>query len=165
MPKKSKINVLKNMNKEELKKAISKYVGPHRTYQRLIAMQLIIDGNTHKQVAETLGVTYATINRWAKKCEKEGIEGLIPNFGGGRPSYLTDEQKEELNAFIQEQDYLDYKDLHELILRKYEVNYSMKQIGVLRKELGYNYPRRYPIFKQSPPNADEEIKKKSKNQK
>jgi hypothetical protein len=41
----------------------------------------------------------------------------------------------------------------------------MKQIGVLRKELGYNYPRRYPIFKQSPPNAEEEIKKTSKNQK
>lgn len=27
MPKKSKINVLKNMSKEELKKTISKYVG------------------------------------------------------------------------------------------------------------------------------------------
>jgi len=93
MPKKSKINVLKNMSKEELKKSISKYVGPHRTYQRLIAMQLIIDGKTHKEVAETLGVTYPTINRWAKKCEKEGINGLTPHFGGGRPSYLTDEQK------------------------------------------------------------------------
>lgn len=55
-------------------------------------------------------------------------------------------KKKELDELIHEQNYLDYKDLHELILRKFKVNYSMKQIGVLRKELSYNYPRKYSIF-------------------
>ena len=35
----------------------------------------------------------------------------------------------------------------------------MKQIGVLRKQLNYNYPRRYPIFNKSSPEAEDEIKK------
>ena len=159
MSKKSNINVLNKMTKEELKEAISEYTGTYRTYQRLMAMKLIIDGNTHKKVAETIGVTYATVNRWAKKCEKEGIDGLIPKFGGGRPSYLTDEQKEELDQLIQNQTNLTHKDLHKIIKRKYKVDYSMKQIGVLRKQLNYNYPRRYPIFNKSPPEAEDEIKK------
>ena len=57
-----------------------------------------------------MGVTYATVNRWAKKCEKRRYYGLIPKFGGGRPSYLTDEQKEELDQLIQNQTNLTHKD-------------------------------------------------------
>ena len=160
MPEKSKIDILNKMTKTELEEAISYYVGPHRMYQRLIAMKLILEGLNHKKVAEIMGVTYQTINRWAKSCEKYGIEGLEPHFGGGRPSYLTDQQKQELDEIISDKDNLDYKDLHEIILRKYGVNYSMKQIGVLRKQMDYNYSRRYPIFRQHDPNADEEFKKK-----
>lgn len=160
MPKKSKIDIEKNMNKTELEEAISYYVGPHRMYQRLIAMKLILEGIDHKKVAEILGVTYPTINRWAKLCEEYGIDGLEPNFGGGRPSYLTDEQKRELDEYIADKDNLTYKDLHQIILRKYGVNYSMKQIGVLRKRMNYNYSRKYPIFRQCDSNADEEFKKK-----
>lgn len=157
MVKKSKIDILNKMTKTQLKQAISEYTGPHRMYQRLIAMELILEGHTHEKVAELVGVKYNTIYRWAKLCEKYGIEGLKPNFGGGRPSYLTDEQKKDLDEYLSDKENLNYKDMHQIILSKYHVDYSMKQIGVLRKQLGYNYARRYPIFRQHSPEADEEF--------
>ena len=94
---KTKINVLNVTTKTELNEAISEYVTPHRYYQRLIAMRIIAEGNTIQSAANIIGFKYQTVHGWAKKCEKEGIEGLIPNFGGGRPSKLSQYQLKELD--------------------------------------------------------------------
>jgi len=32
---------------------------------------------------------------WLEKWNKQGMEGLKPNYGGGRPSELSEEQKAE----------------------------------------------------------------------
>lgn len=94
---KSKINVLNVTTKTELNEAISEYVTPHRFYQRLIAMRIIAEGNTIQSAANIIGVKYQTVHGWAKKCEKEWINGLFPNFGGGRPSKLSQDQLKELD--------------------------------------------------------------------
>lgn len=39
---------------------------------------------------------------WAKTCATEGLEGLKPPFGGGRPSKLTYDQLIELNKIMEE---------------------------------------------------------------
>lgn len=159
MPKKSKINIFKNMSKDELNTELSKYVTPFRIYQRLIAMKLISEGFTLKHTAETINVTYQTVNRWAKTCESEGIKGLIPHFGGGKPSYLSDEEKVKLDKLIQKTPNMTLKDVHALILKEFNVNYSMKQIGVIVKKLNYNYSKAYPKFSKSPENSEEILKK------
>lgn len=156
---KTKINIFKNMSKDELNEQISKYTTPYRIYQRLIAMRLISEGHTLKDTAEILQVTYQTVNRWANKCESEGINGLIPNFGGGKPSYLTNEEKVILDNLIQKTPNMTMKDVHELILKNFNVDYSMKQVGIIVKNLGYNYSKAYPKFSKTPDNAEKILKK------
>ena len=86
---KSKINIFNKMSEEELDKAIKEYKGNYRVYQRLIAMKLDSIGFSFSKVGRVLLVSYLSVHRWAKSCEKSGLTGLIPDFCGGRPPKLT----------------------------------------------------------------------------
>ena len=156
---KSKINIFNKMNKQELIDEMSNYVGYYRYYQRLIAINMIVQGFTITNAANLIGVSYQTVHRWAKSCEMKGLEGLKPSFGGGRPSKLTYEQLVELDKTIEETPNMSMKDVYLEIKNKYGVDYSMKQIGVITKKLGYNYSKAYPLFTKSPKDAKEQLKK------
>ena len=51
------------------------------------------------------------------------------------------------------------KDVQHIVKEKFNVNYSLKQIGVITKKLGYNYSKAYPIFTKTPKNAEKVLKK------
>ena len=156
---KSKINVFNKMTKTALDEEISNYVAYHRYYQRLIAVKIVSEGNTITDAANILGKSYQTVHRWIKTCESEGLEGLKPSFGGGRPSKLTYEQLVELDKTIEKTPNMSMKDVYFEIKNKYGIDYSMKQIGVIVKKLGYNYSKAYPLFTKSPKDAKEQLKK------
>ena len=159
MVRKSKINVGKNTNLTEIRTELSKYKHIIRYYERLIAMEYILEGNNIAQAAKFINVDYQTVHRWAKICEEKGIEGLKPNFGGGRPSKLNFEQLVQLDQYIQENKGMTQTDVLHYIEEQFNVKYSLKQIGVLIKGLGYNYNKAYPRFSKTPSDAEEQLKK------
>ena len=53
-----------------------------------------------------------------------GYEGLIPEFGGGRPSKLTEEQKEKLKEMLKKKNSWTTKEVQELIEEEFGVSYS-----------------------------------------
>ena len=156
---KSTIKVLKKVNKTTLDEEIAKYVAYHRYYQRLIAIRIISEGHSIAEAARIIGKSYQTVHRWAKTCESEGLEGLKPSFGGGRPSKLTYDQLIELDKIIEETPNMSMKDVHLIVNKKFDVDYSLKQIGKIVKKLGYNYSKAYPKFSKSPEDAEEQLKK------
>jgi len=156
---KSKIDIFNKMTKTDLEKEMSKYVSYYRYYQRLIAMNIIAEGHSIKDAATLLNISYPTVHRWAKSCESEGLNGLKPSFGGGRPGKLTYEELLELDKIIQETPNMSMKDVYLLVKDKFGVEYSLKQIGVITKKLGYNYSKAYPIFTKSPKDAEKQLKK------
>lgn len=156
---KSKINVFNKMTKTALDEEISTYVAYHRYYQRLIAVKIVSEGNTIADAANILGKSYQTVHRWIKTCESKGLEGLKPSFGGGRPSKLTYDQLIELDKIIEKTPNMSMKDVHLLVNEKFNVDYSLKQIGKIVRKLGYNYSKAYPKFSKSPEDAEEQLKK------
>ena len=156
---KSNINVLEKVKKTRLDEEIANYVSYYRYYQRLIAIRIISEGHTIAETARIMGKSYQTVHRWAKTCESEGLEGLKPSFGGGRPSKLTYDQLVELDKIIEETPNMSMKDVHRLVNKKFNVDYSLKQIGKIVKKLGYNYSKAYPKFSKSPEDAEEQLKK------
>lgn len=156
---KSKINIYNKMTREDLDKEISENTKCYRYYQRLIAVKIVDEGNTIADAARILGKEYATVHRWMKTCESEGLEGLKPNFGGGRPSKLTNDQMKELDEIIAQTPNMAMKDVKLLVYEKFDVDYSLKQIGVITKKLGYNYAKAYPKFSKTPEDAEEQLKK------
>ena len=160
---KSTIDVLNKVKKTALDEEIAKYVAFHRYYQRLIAIRIISEGRSIAEAARIMGKSYQTVHRWAKTCETEGLEGLKPSFGGGRPSKLTYDQFIELDKIIEETPNMSMKDVHLLVNDKFNVEYSLKQIGKIVKKLGYTYTKAYPKFSKTPEDAEEQLKKTYKN--
>ena len=136
---KTKINIFRNMSKSELKEAMHEYVIAHRIYERLYAMNLLSEGYSYDMVAHKMNKSYQTIHRWAKICESEGIEGLKPNYKGGRPDKISKEDLHKLDQIIKEQDEITINQVHDLILNEFNVDYSMKQVWeILTRKLNYN---------------------------
>ena len=67
-----------------------------------------------EEAAELVGVTKATGYAWLKRWNSKGYEGLIPEFGGGRPSKLTKDQKEELREMLKKKNSWTTKEVQEL---------------------------------------------------
>ena len=72
---------------------------------------------------------------WLERWNENGYDGIIPRFAGGRPSKLTEEEKIELKEILKERDDWKTKEIRKLICDKFNVEYSLKQVGIILKKL------------------------------
>lgn len=162
---KSKINIFNVSSEEELKEAIRNSKDDGRYHERLIAMKLFSKGNKLSDIADTLEVTFQTVHSWAKNCEEYGLEGLKPNFGGGRPSILTDEIKQQIDERILSDDSLNMTDVQKILADEMDIHFSLTYVCKIVRDLGYNYGKPRPLFKEAPDNKEEIFKKTLQKQK
>ena len=66
MASKSKKDIFNKMTKEELDRELKNKHATRREYQRLVAMKGFSKGMQLIDVAEIVGVSYRTVQRWAK---------------------------------------------------------------------------------------------------
>ena len=128
-------------------------------------MKLFSKGHKLSDIADTLEVTFQTIHSWAKTCEKYGLEGLKPNFGGGRPSILTDEIKQKIDERILSDDSLNMTDVQKILADEMDIHFSLTYVCKIARDLGYNYGKPRPLFKEAPDNKEEIFKKTLQKQK
>ena len=147
---------------QELNEIISELRIDVKVYQRAIFLKMVMQKKPISHAAEFVGVTRETGFNWLKKYNKEGFNGLIPKYGGGRPSLLTKKQFKELKEIIinSEKNY-SIREVQKLINDKYGVNYSYKQAWeISKKKLNLNYGKPFPIYTKKPKNAEEILKKR-----
>ena len=156
---KSKINIFNVMDEDDLKEEIKKSKNDGRYHERLIAMKLFSKGNKLSDIADTLEVSFPTVHTWAKNCEKYGLDGLKPNFGGGRPSILTDEIKNELEQRILDGENLNMTDVQNILADEMDIHFSLTYVCQIVRDLGFNYGKPRPTFKEAPENNKEILKK------
>jgi len=116
-------------------------------------------GMSVEEAAELVGVTKATGYAWLKRWNTRGYEGLIPEFGGGRPSKLTEEQKEKLKEMLKGRDSWTTKEVQEQIEAKFGVSYSSWQVRRILKSFGMKYAKPYQKDYRKPDDAEETLKK------
>lgn len=158
---KSKIDIFKNMSEEELIKAIKKNRYDGRYFERLLAIKMFVQGEKIIDIADFLELSYPTVHSWIKICEKFGIEGLKPNFGGGRPSKLTDEQKIKLQSYIDQEENINLTDIQKIMADKMHIKMCLSSVSENVKKMGYNFGKPRPIFKEAPKNRIDILKKES----
>ena len=135
-----------------------------RFLKRLIFIKLLMQDSTILEAAKFVGYSERTGYNWLKSYNQNGLNGLIPNFGGGRPSFLTDEQLKELHEIIIDKNSnFTIEDVRRLIHEKFGVKYSYKQVWeITRKKLKLNYGKPSPKSHDRPDNRREILKKKLK---
>ena len=159
MPKKSKINIFNKMEPQELHDKIRECNVSPRYYQRLIAMRLIEEKFNHNEVANILGVSYRSINRWAHLCEENGIKGLEPDFSGGKRSKLTPELRIEFQKILRESDNLTMTGAKKILKDEFGIEFSLGYVGEIVRSLGFNYGSPRPKYSEASDNPKEDLKK------
>jgi putative transposase len=158
MGRKRLYEVVKHLPSEELDKKIKKLEKDVRILKRLYFIRNLYRGMSVEESAELVGVTKATCYEWLKRWNSRGYEGLIPEFAGGRPSKLTEEEKEELREMLKEREW-STKEVQELIEAEFGVSYSSWQVRRILKSSGMKYAKPYQKDYRKPENAEETLKK------
>jgi transposase len=74
--------------------------GDLNTWRRAKAVLDYIRGKRVVDLADTLGVTRGSVNRWIGWYDDQGVDGLLPHKAPGPQPRLTEEQMSELGAVI-----------------------------------------------------------------
>lgn len=162
---KSKIIIEDHLTMEEINKLINDLKIEVNLYKRLLFLKSLKKGVSVTHASEFVGVNRGTGFRWIKQYNKNGLDGLIPKYGGGRPSFLSDEQLQELKKILA--DLNENYSIHEvqaLIKEEYNVEYSYKQVWeIVRKKLALNYSKSFPVYENKPENSEKILKKHRRN--
>jgi len=151
--------VVKWLTLEELNEEIRSRKVCAEVLRKLFFIKELYKGATVPKAAKEVGVSkvigYVGLENWNEK----GLEGLKPNYGGGRPSELTEEQKEELKKILEKRDDWTTREVRELINEEFGVEYSIRHVSRILKSFGMKYSKPYQQDYRRPENAEEELKK------
>jgi len=154
-----KILLKKHIPIEELKRLIRKEKDKRVLERLLFIHQLYLEDN-QPQACKRMCINRGTGCTYLKKWNKDGYKGLTPNFGGGRPSKLTDKQKEELKGILKTKENWMTNEILDLIKKKFGVSYSSRQVSRILRDFGMHYSKPYPEDYRKPENAKEILKER-----
>lgn len=120
------------------------------------------------EIAEHLGVSLSTVERWVRRYNAEGIEGLADRPRPGAPTKLPRDQEaafcERLDAGASDDDpvsVLHGPQIRHILEHEFGASYSLPGVYDLLHRLGYSWLCPRPRHEQADPAAQEAFKKTS----
>lgn len=153
------ITIERHITAEELQKRIKSLEKDVKVVQRLYFIKYRYEGVTVEEAANRVGISKPVAYIWQDRWNKEGYEGLKPKFAGGKPSKLSDDQKEQLKKILNKRDDWTTDEIKKLISDEFMVEYSLKQIRIILKKFGMKLAKPFPHDYRRPDDAEEILKK------
>ena len=134
-----------------------------RELKRALAIQLSLRKHPWNEIVEELGVSRSFISKWRSAFKKEGVSGLSIRYQGS-VGYLTSERREQVLAWLKQQQTWNLAELMTCVRDTCGVVYQSKQsyydlfaqAGISWKKSQKRNPRRDPLKVRA---RREEIKK------
>lgn len=137
--------------------------------RRLLAMALVLEGESREEAASLNGMTRQTLRDWVHRYNAEGVAGLRSRTGPGRPPALSAAQMEELREIVlkgpdpERHIVVRWRcaDLCEEVAERWSVRVCEQTMGrwLRRLEMTRLQPR--PYHPKKDPKAEEAFKKTS----
>lgn len=153
------IEIVKHVTPKELTEKIKDYSIQAKILKRLIYINLRYSGKSVSESCKLVGISIATGYNWQERWNLEGYAGLIPKYGGGKPSKMTDQQKDELWQRLHSRDHWTTNEVRQLIQLEFNIAYSMDQIRRILRQFKMLFGKLYPEDYRRPPEAEEILKK------
>ena len=147
---------------EELQTRIKKLENDLRVLDKLYFINDVYHDVSITESCDKLGITRVTGHNWLNQWNEGGFDALKRKYGSGGQSKLTSEQKEELSKIIIENEIYSSKQVLELIKEKFGVEYSIRQVERILRDLKFGYGKPYTVFSKMPEDAEESLKKNSR---
>src|SRR5690606_30063293 len=68
----------------------------HRLVKRAQILLRLDAGDSHQQIRRSLGVSTATVHRWARRHDKEGLGGLRDEARSGKPRTISESVRQRI---------------------------------------------------------------------
>ncbi len=137
--------IQRHLTPEELDDAIdeAERTDQGRLLRRLICIRNLYLGATLEQAARRVGVVDSTVSRWTDDWNAAGVDGLRPDFGGGKPSRLSGDQRHRLKLVLYEHQPWTTVTVQRLIEEAFGITYSKRHVRRLLDDygLGSSIPR------------------------
>ena len=161
------VEIVRHVTENELddmirtaRKKMDGYARSKKLYDRLLFVKMRYSGRTAEEAAAAVGFSRATGYNTQELWNTEGPERLLPIPNPGRPSRMTDRQKEELRELLSANP-METRDVRSYILEEYGIEYSMKQVHVILSRMKLHHAKPYPKDHRRPDDAEEVLKKTS----
>jgi transposase len=122
-----------------------------RYFKRYQSLFLYLSGMKCADVAKIVGITKNSVSRIHQVYRKEGLSGIPDKAREGRPSRLTNEQKEQIKEMVLMKTPAEVGFpaefnwtaglIAKFIKREYGLNYSIRGITGIFERLGLSYTR------------------------
>ena len=132
-------------------------------------LQLVADaqrGDRSAEIADRMGVSPRSVERWVRRYNAEGIEGLADRRRPGQPTKLRRDREAafgaRLDAGPREGDpvsVLHGRDIQHILSAEFGARYSLSGVYDLLHRMGYSWLCPRPRHEQSDPQAQEAFKK------
>ncbi|MEM0134458.1 MAG: helix-turn-helix domain-containing protein [Thermoplasmatales archaeon] len=142
----------------EIEKRIRDLEKSGRILKRLYFVKFRYQGKGVEEAAKMVGVTKKLGYLWQDRWNGEGFNGLVPRFGGGRPPLMNNEERKSLVSMLEMRDDWSTREVRVLIEEKFGVEYSMKHVRELLRQMGMKFMEAYQHDYRRSKDADENLK-------
>lgn len=149
------INPEWNFTAQDFRKR-AKEASHSRTYERFLAMALLLEGKKPSDVAVLIGRHYSTILSWVDRYNENGIDSLYYKSPPGQKPWLTQDQMQNLKEAVQKSPQVSglqgvqwtYKQIIEFCYQNFQITikeraaqYYLKRLGFVRKRPKQHYSK------------------------
>ncbi|MFB6284061.1 MAG: IS630 family transposase [Halobacteria archaeon] len=146
------------MSKSELDEFVKGKRREAKIFERLLFIKYLYEDVSVPEASKRLEVSKNTGYNWLERWNEGGFEGLTPDYGGGRPTKLSDQEIDDLKEAVKENEW-STKEIHQYIKERYDVDYSLRNVYKLLRRMGLNLSKPYHKDYRRPEDAEERFKK------
>ena len=137
--------------------------------RRLLAMALVLEGQSREEAASLNGMTRQTLRDWVHRYNAESVAGLRSRTGPGRPPALSEAQMQELREIVlkgpepERHTVVRWRcaDLCEEVAERWSVRVCEQTMGKWLRRLEMTRLQPRPYHPKKDPQAEEAFKKTS----
>lgn len=146
------VDLIKHVSQDELKKLIKKEKDKYK-FERLLFINQLYLGDTVEEACDRMCIAVQSGYNWLALWNQKGYAGLAPEFGGGSPPKLTDEQTQQLKDKLKSGNWLTHE-VRALVKKDFGILYSLRHISRTLRGFGMNYAKPYPHDYRRPNDAE-----------
>lgn len=131
-----------------------------RMKDRLSFIRLRYMGYSVTEACRIIGITVQTGYNWQDAWNRDGMDSLAPNFGGGRPAAMSPEQKERFKNAVA-RDMMTTTEAGAYLRDEMGIEFTPKHIRSMLHSMGFRHAKPYEIDYRRPADAEAVLKKDS----
>ncbi|AAV46465.1 transposase [Haloarcula marismortui ATCC 43049] len=146
--------IVRHLSEDDLDRLLAESTDEKLT-ERLIFIKRIYKGATLEDAADDVGRSSGTGTRWARRWNKGGLGLLMPNFGGGKPPKLGEDQRQRLLDLLRDGQPWKKQEIQHLINEEFDVEFHPVYLSTFLENLSLSYAIPRTKRPSRPENAEE----------